>query len=88
MASPTPAELNPLVALYQAGVYSEAENNTRLLLERYPDFGFGWKLLGACLERQGKEVLPAFQHAVQCLPNDAEAHNNLGFALHELGRFA
>ncbi|NOT81327.1 MAG: tetratricopeptide repeat protein, partial [Gallionella sp.] len=87
-APPPPAELSPLVALYQAGHYSEAENNTCLLLERYPSFGFGWKLLGACLERQGKEVLPAFQHAVQCLPLDAEARNNLGFALHELGRFA
>jgi predicted O-linked N-acetylglucosamine transferase (SPINDLY family) len=85
-ASPSPSELNPLVALYQKGLYPEAEDKTRLLLERHPDFGFGWKLLGACLERQGKPVLHAFQQAVRCRPNDAEAHNNLGFALHLLGR--
>lgn len=84
---PTPAELSLLMALFNAQLFSEAENKTHLLLEKYPNYGFGWKLLGACLERQGKEVLTAFQKAVQCLPDDAEAHNNLGFALHELGRF-
>ncbi len=84
---PTPAEIKLLIALFNAQLFLEAENKTHLLLERYPNYGFGWKLLGACLERQGKEVLAAFQKAVQCLPEDAEAHNNLGFALHELGRF-
>jgi len=40
--------------------YAEAEGLARSLLDRYPDFGFGWKLLGGTLQMQRKDALPAF----------------------------
>lgn len=84
--SPKPTDINPLVTLYKTGRDAEAESKTRLLLEQYPNFGFGWKLLGTCLERQGKDALSALQQAATCLTDDAEAHNNLGNALNCVGR--
>ena len=84
--SPTPAECNQLVALFNAGHHAELENQTRLLLERYPDSGFIWKVLGVTLQMQGKDCLPALLKATELLPGDAEAHNNLGITLKELGR--
>ncbi len=83
---PTAAEVNALIALYNAGRYAEAESHTRALLGRYPDFGFGWKLLGGILQKQGKEALPAFQKVAELVPDDAEAHFNLGVVLKGLGR--
>ena len=58
--APSAAEINPLFALYNAGSYAELESRTRALLGQYPDFGFGWKLLGGALQMQGKNALPAF----------------------------
>ncbi|MDP2829657.1 MAG: tetratricopeptide repeat protein, partial [Sulfuricellaceae bacterium] len=46
-----------------------------------------WKALGASLLVQGKEALPVLQKAIELLPNDAEAHFNLGNSLGKLGQF-
>ncbi|MBI3480944.1 MAG: hypothetical protein HY016_11420, partial [Nitrosomonadales bacterium] len=52
---PPPAEINALLTLYNARRYAEAESQTRALLLRYPEFGFGWQLLGGTLQMQGKD---------------------------------
>ncbi len=83
---PTPAEMSQLVALFNAGRYVEMESQSRSLLERYPDSGFIWKVLGTALLMQGKEALPALSKATELLPNDAQAHNNLGNALRDIGQ--
>ena len=75
-----------LVALFNRGRYAELESRTRVLVEQYPNSGFAWKVLGAALLVQGKEGLVALQKAAELLPGDAEAHNNLGNALKDLGR--
>lgn len=75
-----------LVALFNTGRYAELENRTRFLVEQYPDSGFAWKVLGTSLLIQGKEGLLALQKAAGLLPEDAEAHSNLGKALKDLGR--
>ena len=75
---PSPTEVNELLALYNEHRYLEAENRTRTLLEKYPHFAFGWKLLGSTLQLQGKDALPTFQKAALLMPDDAEAHYNLG----------
>ena len=85
-AVPTPAEMNQLAALFNAGRYAELENRARLLVEQYPDSGFAWKALGTSLQMQGKDALPALQKATEFLPDDAEAHCNLGNALKDLGQ--
>jgi protein O-GlcNAc transferase len=84
--SPPPAEIDPLIALYNAGRYAELENRALLLVDRFPDFGFGWKLLGGALQMQGKDALPAFQKTAELMPNEADAHYNLGVVLSDLGK--
>ena len=86
-AAPSPTEFSQLVALYNTGRHAELESQARVLLEQYPDSGFAWKLLGVALLMQGKAALPAFQKSAELLPDDAEAHYNLGVALKNLGLF-
>ena len=85
-AAPAPAEFNQLIALYDAGRYSELESRARLLIEQYPAAAFAWKVLAEALLRQGKEALAAYQKTTELMPNDAEAHYNLGVVLKNLGR--
>ncbi|MFA5372086.1 MAG: tetratricopeptide repeat protein, partial [Sideroxydans sp.] len=84
--APGPAELNQLIALFNAGQYTELESRARSLLGRYPDSGLGWKILGAALQIQGKDSLAALHKAAELLPGDAVTHYNLGNILHERGR--
>ena len=81
-----PAEYSQLTALFNAGRYAELESRASLLLERYPDFGNAWKMLGAALLMQGKNSLSALQKATELMPEDAEAHHNLGYTFMKLGR--
>ena len=83
---PPSEEVNALLALYNARRYAEAESRTRALLNKYPEFGFGWKLLGGTLQMQGKDALPAFRKVTELMPVDPEAHFNLGVVLKGAGR--
>jgi predicted O-linked N-acetylglucosamine transferase (SPINDLY family) len=85
-AVPTPAERHQLIALFNAGRYAELERRASLLVERYPESGYFWKALGTSLQMQGKDALPALQKASHLMPDDAEAHSNLGAALQDLGQ--
>ncbi|UCV04575.1 tetratricopeptide repeat protein [Dechloromonas denitrificans] len=85
-ASPLyPAELSALSSLFAAGRYRPLENRARLLLRQNPTAGPVWKALGLALDAQGQDSLSAMRRAVELLPDDAEAHNNLGLALNRLG---
>ncbi|MDD5335612.1 MAG: tetratricopeptide repeat protein [Rhodoferax sp.] len=83
---PTAGETNRLLALFNAGSHAELERSARLLIERCPNSGFAWKMLGVSLQLQGKEGLQALQMAADLLPDEASSHSNLGCALRELGR--
>jgi tetratricopeptide (TPR) repeat protein len=85
---PDPREIGILVALIDQSRFGEAEQGARTLLARHPDAGMPWKLLSVALLRQGKEALQALRRTAELLPNDAEAHANLGAALHDQGRWA
>ena len=80
----TPIAFNALVALFNAGRHVELESQTRLLLEQHPDSGLLWKVLGAALQAQGKDALAALRRTTELLPDDADAHNNLGNLLRNL----
>ncbi|UCV04574.1 tetratricopeptide repeat protein [Dechloromonas denitrificans] len=85
-ASPLyPAELSALSSLFAAGRYRPLENRARLLLRQNPTAGPVWKALGLALDAQGQDSLSAMRRAVELLPDDAEAHNNLGLALNKIG---
>ena len=87
-ASPSQTQLSSLFEHYQNGRYDDAEKMALLITQEFPEHQFGWKVLGALLEKKGMkaEALNAKQKAVQLVPQDAEAHNNLGVTLQELGR--
>jgi tetratricopeptide (TPR) repeat protein len=85
MAGAAPVQMRQLVALFNTGRHSELEARTRELTAQHPMAAAAWKILGLCLEIQGKEALPALRKATELLPNDAEAHNNLGNALRRHG---
>jgi predicted O-linked N-acetylglucosamine transferase (SPINDLY family) len=78
--------LGPLIALFNTGRYAELESRARALLGLHPNSGAVWKLFGLSLRMQGKDALHAFQKTVELMPNDAEAHNNLGNVLKDLGQ--
>ena len=82
----TAEQINQLVALFNAGRYAELEIRARVLVEQYPNSGFAWKVLGVCLQVQGKDGLAALQKAAELLPDDADSHSNLGNALKDLGQ--
>ena len=84
--TPTPVEIDETLAMFFAGRYVELETRARLLLDRYPNSGFAWKVLGVSLLNQGKDALNALRKAAALLPDDAAAHSNLGIALGNLGQ--
>jgi len=85
---PPVAQIDPLIALYNAGRYAELESGAHDLARRYPEFGFGWKLLGSSQQIQGKNALSAFRKAAELMPKEADAHYNLGVALKSQGLLA
>jgi tetratricopeptide (TPR) repeat protein len=86
-ATPAPREIGSIVAQLDRGDPAEAERRVTALLMRFPDAGILWKILGVALMRQGKDALHALRQATELLPNDGEAHANLGAALHDRGQW-
>jgi tetratricopeptide (TPR) repeat protein len=82
----TAAEAGRLVAMINAGRFADVENMARELLERHPNSGLAWKVLGVSLKTRGRDALHALQRAVALLPDDAEARSNLGNALRDQGQ--
>lgn len=78
-----PHTIGSLVALVNQERLPEAEERAAALLVSHPDAGILWKILGVALLRQGKDALPALCRTAELLPQDAEAHGNLGLALHD-----
>jgi tetratricopeptide (TPR) repeat protein len=83
-----PIEIGALVALVNQDRLSEAEHKARTLLTMYPNVGMLWKILSVALVRQGKDALQALRTTSELMPQDAEAHCNLGAALHDQGQWA
>ena len=87
-AGPSKTQLSSLFEHYQNGRYDDAEKMALLITQEFPEHQFGWKVLGALLEKKDMkaEALNANKKAVQLEPQDAEAHYNLGNTLMGLGR--
>ena len=86
--NPSQEQLNKLLALYNNKRFSEAGKLAKFISQEFPNHQFAWKVLGASSAATGRtsEALDANQTAVALIPQDAEAHSNLGNTLKELGR--
>ena len=88
IGAPPEAEVNNIIQLYQNGQHGDAKKLALSITTIYPEYPFGWKILGAILSQTGMnaEALSAKNTVIELEPQDAEAHNNLGITLTELGR--
>jgi len=77
-----------LLALVQERRFLDALPLAREMTERFPEYGAGWKIFAAMLWAAGpaEDALAAMLVSVRLLPQDAEAHCNLGTALNKLRR--
>lgn len=73
-------EMNALVTAFNQGRLAESEQLANHMTQRYPNHGFGWKVLGTIRQQQGRqdEALFALKKAADYLPQDSEAQYNLG----------
>jgi len=78
--------LSDLVVNMRARRYHEVERRAQQLVIQHPNSGIVWKFLGVALGMQGKDALQALEKTASLLPDDPEAHFNLGNALRVAGR--
>ena len=73
-ASPAEEEMNEVTALYNSARVEEALARASDLTERFPEHGFGWKLLAASLLRLGRriEAIPPTETARRLWPDDID----------------
>lgn len=85
---PLPEQMSNLAAMFNQGRYAEGEAMARGMTEKFPNHGFGWKVLCSILHKLGRvdDSLQAKVKAALLMPVDADAHNNMGHSLQEMGR--
>ena len=71
-------DIAKLIQLFGEGRFADMEQAARAILKTHPTHGATWKALGVALCKQGKDAVDAMRRATQYLPNDPEAHFNLG----------
>ena len=81
-ASEHRSRLRALEKSFHAGSYVAMETQARDLLERFPDSGKGWHLLGLSLvvRNDSAAALEPLLRAAAALPNDADLWDHLGSA--------
>ncbi len=84
-AKPSFAEMNALITMFNKGRLADSEQLATKMTKHFAQDGFGWKILGAIRQQQGL-IEPAFEAlkiAAILLPNDSEAHYNLGNSFYD-----
>ena len=84
--SPPPETIRLLADLFEGGRYAELETQAYGLLALFPDDGSTWTLLGACLQKQGKDALAVLNKAAELSPDDPIPLNNLGNDQRRIGQ--
>ena len=84
----TQAVIHQLVALYNQGQLSAVVEQSKALIEQYPDAFIVWNLLGAAKQGLGRmdEAIAAYNKALILKPDYAETYNNIGVILREQGK--
>jgi predicted O-linked N-acetylglucosamine transferase (SPINDLY family) len=78
-----------LLTMVKQGKFAQGLALARTLTERFPERGLAWKVSGALLWAEGRndDALAAMQTSARLMPQDAEAHCNLGATLIKFERF-
>ena len=89
MKLPTKLQVDKLLEHYHNFRYSDAEELAISMTQEFPEFPISWKVLGAVFMRTCRmpDALVVNQKSVELVPNDFEAHYDLGIVLQELDRF-
>lgn len=87
---PDQENIDTLLSLFRQGRLTACEDLALSILDRFPNHGFSWKILGAVLKQQERldEAISAMRQAALLLPQDPEALNNLGLMLKIMGNLA
>ena len=85
---PSMEKINTLLDHYQNSRYEQAKSLAELFTRDFPEYSFGWQVLGAVLKETGyvEEAIVAFKN-ILINPLDAIAHSNLGISLKDLHEF-
>jgi len=89
VSQPAQHEIDALVTLFTAGRYTDLLPVAQAMTERFPTYGFAWKVRGAVLKQLGRsvEALAPMQIAVALAPADANAYSNLAAIFQELNQW-
>ena len=81
--------INNLLEKYRNKDFRVAESLAISITKDYPNYSFGWKILGSILKFNGKinQSLVATIKSAELSPDDFEAHYNLGNTYKEVGKF-
>jgi predicted O-linked N-acetylglucosamine transferase (SPINDLY family)/glycosyltransferase involved in cell wall biosynthesis len=76
---PSAAEMNAIVQAFNQNAWTAAEPLAISMTQRFPGYGWGWKVLGAIYQQQSllEAALKPLQLAAELLPQDSEAQYNL-----------
>ena len=87
---PSKEDLNRLLDYFHSQNFIEAEKLAKYFVNNYPDFPFGWKILGVLLKkkRQFLESINASLKAIKITPLDPELYNNIGLTYLEINKFS
>lgn len=86
-SQPSIGDMQAVALTFSQGQLAQALAAAQTLTERFPEHGFGWKVLGAVYKQMGRnqQALQPMIRAAQLALNDAEAHANLGATQLDLG---
>ena len=79
-AEPSAAQKTALMETYQKGSLAKAEGLARSMIDEFPEYPLGWRILGVVLAKTSRtaESLTAMKNFVKLSPKDPTAHYNLG----------
>lgn len=86
---PTQLEMQPVLALFNAGKLAEAEAAAKVLAARFPNTFILYQILGISQDGLSKfaDAVESYTKALAIQPNTPDLHFNLGIALTNVNKF-